>query len=80
MFSKMSKRTKKSVLLGILCVPLLAGGIYLYYQNTAYSQLCGNCYKPVDSLHETTCDRGHKARPYFTCNARDSWHHAACGN
>ncbi len=35
MFPKMAKYTKGSVLLGVLCVPLLAGGIYLYHQHTA---------------------------------------------
>ena len=35
MFQKMTKHTKVSVLIGILCVPLFAGGIYLYYQHTA---------------------------------------------
>lgn len=34
MFPKMTKRTKGGVLLGILCVPLLAGGVYLYHQHT----------------------------------------------
>lgn len=34
MFPKMTKRTKDTVLIGILCIPILAGGIYLYYQNT----------------------------------------------
>ena len=35
MFEKMTKRTKVSVLLGILCVLFLAGGIYFYHQHTA---------------------------------------------
>lgn len=35
MFPKMTKHTQRGSLLGILCVPLLAGGIYLYYQHTA---------------------------------------------
>ncbi len=34
MFQKMTKHTRGTVLLGVLCVPLLAGGIYLYYQHT----------------------------------------------
>ena len=34
MFQKMTKRTKVSVLLGILCVLFLAGGIYLYQRHT----------------------------------------------
>ena len=35
MFSKMSKRTKVSSLIGLLCALLLAGAIYFYYQNAA---------------------------------------------
>lgn len=34
MFSKTSKHTKVSSLIGLLCIPFLVGGIYLYYQNT----------------------------------------------
>lgn len=34
MFSKMSKRTKVSSLIGLLCIPFLVGGTYFYYQNT----------------------------------------------
>ncbi len=34
MFPKTTRRAKDTVLIGILCIPILAGGIYLYYQNT----------------------------------------------